>query len=256
MAFSFTKRRFLQLSSLQQHKKCAEMLKEMYGQLLNQGNFHDAFAHYNELQMWMNAQPLSCASFETIADRYHAHLKAAKLCLQEAGFLPALRQGDKEEGQAAWQMAIYLDNLRSAHNVGSILRTVEAFRAGEVYFSPKTPFADHPQVQKTSMEAYRWVTCHQGVALKELPKPLFALDTSQEAKSLYDFPFPQAFTLVVGNEEYGCSQESLQLADAIIEIPLRGRKNSLNVANAFAVAISEIQRQKLFITQQEPFYNA
>ncbi|MGA8165369.1 MAG: TrmH family RNA methyltransferase [Waddliaceae bacterium] len=49
---------------------------------------------------------------------------------------------------------------------------------------------------------------------------------------------------MVGNEEYGCSTEVKRCGQIFLEIPLRGRKNSLNVANAFAIAAAEMTRQK------------
>ena len=51
-------------------------------------------------------------------------------------------------------------------------------------------------------------------------------------------------TFPLGNEEYGCSKETLAMADYLLTIPLYGRKNSLNVSNAFAIAAQEICRQK------------
>jgi tRNA G18 (ribose-2'-O)-methylase SpoU len=87
------------------------------------------------------------------------------------------------------------------------------------------------------------VTCEKGVSLSQLPHPVIALDTSDEAVSLNDFLFPAAFTLVLGNEEYGISDEALRLSDILVEIPLLGVKNSLNVACAFAIAAAQIRRQ-------------
>ncbi|MCE2983540.1 MAG: TrmH family RNA methyltransferase, partial [Parachlamydia sp.] len=92
----------------------------------------------------------------------------------------------------------------------------------------------------------QWVSCFKEIPLSQLKKPIIALETATGAHNLYDFSFPSSFTLVVGNEEYGCSDETLHLADEWVEIPLRGRKNSLNVANAFAIAAGEIARQKKF----------
>jgi tRNA G18 (ribose-2'-O)-methylase SpoU len=148
------------------------------------------------------------------------------------------------QSEEAWPIAIYLDNLRSAHNVGSVIRTVEALAIGSLYFSCQTPFITHQQVQNTAMGSTQWVSCYQGVDLSSLPRPIVVLETSPEALSLYEFIFPSSFTLVIGNEEYGCSDETLKLADYLVEIPLRGCKNSLNVANAFAIAAGEISRQK------------
>jgi tRNA G18 (ribose-2'-O)-methylase SpoU len=158
--------------------------------------------------------------------------------------LPKVRQGDRSTGEEIWPIAIYLDHLRSAHNVGSIIRTVEALALGSLYFSPKTPFITHKQVQDTAMGSIQWTSCYQEMDLSKLPRPIIVLETCQEALSLYDFIFPSSFTLVVGNEEYGCSDETLKSADFLVEIPLRGHKNSLNVANAFAMVAGEICRQK------------
>lgn len=236
----FTKGKFLQFPTAKQHKKCAEMLRSLYA-LPDQR----LLSHYNEIQHWMQGEALRDPDAESIGDRYHAHLKEASISLREYDFLPKIRQGDKKTpAKEPWPIAIYLDNIRSAHNVGSILRTVEAFALGSVYFSPATPFISHRQVQKTSMGTFSSLHCSRLPSLDPLPKPLVVMETAVHATSLYDFLFPERFTLVVGNEEYGCSKEVQRRGEIFLEIPLRGRKNSLNVANAFAIAAAEMMRQK------------
>jgi tRNA G18 (ribose-2'-O)-methylase SpoU len=138
---------------------------------------------------------------------------------------------------------VYLERLRSAHNVGSILRTVEGLGLGTVYFAEGTPFIDHHQVKSCSMESYNWVNCFKIHSLSELPRPLILLETGDDATGVHEFQFPDTFTLAVGNEETGCSDSLLAAADCIVQIPMRGRKNSLNVANAFALTAGEIVRQ-------------
>ncbi len=93
------------------------------------------------------------------------------------------------------------------------------------------------------MGTKEWVTC-QYKALEACPKPLIAIETVADACPYYDFCFPDVFTLALGNEEYGLSEKVLKQADFAIQIPLYGRKNSLNVACAFAIIASEIARQK------------
>ena len=61
--------------------------------------------------------------------------------------------------------------------------------------------------------------------------------------SIYDFTFPEKFTLILGNEEYGLSDEWLNQCDQIVTIPMWGFKNSLNVASAYAIAAYEIRKQ-------------
>jgi tRNA G18 (ribose-2'-O)-methylase SpoU len=242
--YDFTKRKFQTLTLESQHKKCADLLRRIYDKLLQQEECEQDQQAYQELLHWMNDSFTDRWDAKAIADRYHWHRQQARLSKKEHHLLPSIRTGDRLEGEAPWSLAIYLDHLRSAHNVGSIVRTVEAFALGNMYFSDQTPFITHKQVQDTAMGAHKWVACYQHVKLTDLPRPFIALETSAEAVSLYDFIFPDSFTLIVGNEEYGCSDEVLQLADYLIEIPLRGRKNSLNVSNAFAIAAGEINRQK------------
>lgn len=236
----FTKRKFLSLSLEQQHKKCAEVLRDYY--------CHDSeehFKNYQEIMTWMGIDSMDHSDQKEISDRYHEHLKNANVQLKEHHFLPHIRKNDRDTPIAEpWPIAIYLDNLRSAHNVGSILRTTEAFSLGTVYCSLNTPFIDNPKVQKTSMGTFPYVQCNLKKDVSSLPKPIIAMETSPNALSIHEFLFPDSFTLVVGNEEYGCSDSVLRETDYLIEIPLRGRKNSLNVANAFAIAAAEIFRQK------------
>lgn len=231
----FTKRKFLLLDRPQRHKKCAELLRNHYEEKTTD------FTDYNLLLSWMSFHPYVHEDFKTLADRYHWHLQQAGLSLKEHNLLPALRTGDRQAKLDFPNIAIYLDHVRSAYNVGSILRTSEALRIGKVYFSEKTPFIDNEKVKRTAMGAADIVPCFQNIPLASLPRPLIALDTSNAAIPLSEFAFPPSFTLILGNEEYGISNSSLKEVDFIVEIPLFGAKNSLNVACAFAIAASKIR---------------
>lgn len=224
---SFTKRKFLELTPQLQHKKCCALLKE-----------------YNEIASWIDLPPLD-GTFEKLSNRFHDHAKQAEISLREPDFL--VRQGDRASNIPFLPIAIYLDNIRSAHNVGSIIRTTEAFRLGSLYFSEKTPYIDRKKVKDCAMGAEKWVSTFSNAELNTLPGPKIALETVEEAPSLFSFDFPPSFTLMVGNEEYGLSKEALLQADYAVQIPLVGTKNSLNVATAFSIAaalISERLRRK------------
>lgn len=239
---NFTKHKFLDLPFERRHKKCAELLRIIFDLLLSKHSIAEQLEQYQQMQQWMDSPHLSATDHKSISDRYHEHLKHAQRQHKEHSLLN-IRKGDSDQAQEPWPIAIYLDNLRSAHNVGSIIRTTEALSLGHLHFSADTPFVDNKQVQDAAMGTHEWVKCSTST-LDTLPKPIVALETSPQAISLHDFIFPESFTLVVGNEEYGCSDSTLKQSDFLIEIPLRGRKNSLNVANAFAIAAVEIQRQR------------
>lgn len=244
MTANFTKRKFLNFSLQQQHKKCAEILRCLYESCLSGNVDNTSLNSYNQICTWMDLPHLNECTIKIVADRYHEHAKQALLHHKEHRLLPQSRCGDKKSGATPWNLSIYLDNIRSAHNVGSIIRTTEAFSLGKIFFSDATPFASHKQVKDAAMGCDQWVDCIRDIPFSKLPKPLIALETANTALPLFDYTFPAEFTLAVGNEEYGCSEEILNSADVILEIPLRGRKNSLNVANAFAIAAAEISRQR------------
>lgn len=243
--WDFTQPKFLRLPLYKQHKHCARLVRHLYDLAsVDRQQAAEKLGLYNSWCKWMSRPSLESLAPQELSDAYHNHLSHANVRLHEHNFLPKVKKGDQSVGETPWPIVVYLDNLRSSHNVGSILRTVEAFALGKVVFSGQTPDASHPQVQNTSMGAYQWVEWENHRPLSELPKPVIALETTEGAASIHDFLFPNSFTLAVGNEEYGCSEETLQCADYHVEIPLRGRKNSLNVANSFAIAAAEIQRQR------------
>jgi tRNA G18 (ribose-2'-O)-methylase SpoU len=231
----WTQTKFLSLSAEQQHKKASELLRQ-----IQRGERH-LEPIYNNLSMWMDLPPLCTFSLETLSNRFHLHLQKANVSWQEHNLL-LVNKSDQPSNRPCLPIGIYLDNLRSAFNVGSILRTVEAFRLGSVYFSRSTPYINHPKVQKTSMETFDKIACVQVDSLEELPRPFIALETVDSAPTISDFVFPRSFTLLLGNEEYGLSETTLESVDQFVQIPLVGYKNSLNVASAFAIAAAKISQ--------------
>lgn len=244
-SIEFTERKFRSLGSILQHKQCANLLRQMYDALVEDAPAGMYAEAYQQMREWMNLQEVGrIDNREEVADLYHEHLKLASCNLREHNLLPRVTHNDRTTAEKAWPVAVYLDNLRSAHNVGSIIRTIEGLSLGSLYFSHKTPYIDHPQVQKAAMGSAQWINCNQTEDLDRLPRPIIALETSPDATPLYEFLFPEAFTVVVGNEEYGCREQTLRQTDFFVNIPMRGRKNSFNVANAFSMAAYEIARQR------------
>ncbi|MCH9634779.1 MAG: tRNA (guanosine(18)-2'-O)-methyltransferase [Chlamydiae bacterium] len=230
----FTQRKFLSFPIARQHKKICELLKEFY--LTRDQN---TFKTVLQLESWMHCLWTSDESHSNISNSFHRHFKETGLGISEHDFL--VKKKDRAEAQKDWLDAvIYLDRLRSAHNIGNIVRTIEAFRLGKLCFSPQMPNLLHPAVQKTSMGSHSYVqTIEKNIS--ELPKPLIVFETHHKAQSLDTFTFPKKFTLVMGNEEDGVSNSIIERADHIVEVPLVGCKNSLNVAACFSIIAWKIR---------------
>lgn len=143
-----------------------------------------------------------------------------------------------------------LDNIRSAFNVGSIIRNFDGLGGEAIYFTGYTTTPEYEQVQKTSMGSHEKLRyknfSHLRPALEELRSlgfRLIAVETAQPAKTIYEHfdPTPSAF--ILGNERFGLDAETIKLCDEVRYIPLHGFKNSLNVAVASALIGFEWRRQ-------------
>lgn len=145
--------------------------------------------------------------------------------------------------------AVLLDNIRSAWNVGSILRSADGFGFSHAYLCGITPTPDLEAVRKTALGADEYVTwsAHKDAVklIKGLKKEnwkIFALEEHERAISIRPPENRRLLTstddivLILGNEVTGVDSELLDLADKIFYIPMHGQKRSFNVANAFSIA--------------------
>lgn len=169
--------------------------------------------------------------------------------IQDDDFL--ILENDKDENpQPPLPLVFVLDNIRSAFNVGSIFRTAECLGAQKVYLSGYTPTPEQWKVEKTAMGTQQYLSWEESPRLADCLKALkaegyriVALETATSAQDLFEpfEPLPTAF--ILGNERFGLDPEILKTVDEVRIIPLRGRKNSLNVGVTAAVAGFEWMRQ-------------
>ena len=147
-------------------------------------------------------------------------------------------------------ITVLLDNLRSAFNVGSIIRTADCARLEKIICCGITAHPPHKKLEKTTLGALEYITCEYRktvmeavLELKSRHIPVYALELTNRSRILWKTRFPLPLGLILGNEALGVSHEVLREADDIIEIPVLGFKNSMNVAVAFGIVLYEIQRQ-------------
>lgn len=152
------------------------------------------------------------------------------------------------------RFAVALNNVRSVHNVGSIFRTADAAGAEKIYLCGITPAPldrlkclrpDFAKVALGAQDYVPWESAKNTVAaLKRLQCDgwgIFAVEQSPRATPYYRLsraafaPAKKKFCLVLGDEVRGLPPSVLALADRILEIPMHGKKESLNVAVAFGI---------------------
>ena len=137
---------------------------------------------------------------------------------------------------------IILDNLRSAFNVGSIFRTCDGLRVSGLFLCGYTACPPNVKLNKTSLGTIEYVpwkrfenTLDAVAWLKEQKIPVWAAETTSGSRPFTGVKYPSPLGIVFGNEALGVAREVLEACDAMIEIPLQGFKNSLNVAIACGV---------------------
>ncbi|KKU91423.1 MAG: tRNA/rRNA methyltransferase [Candidatus Jorgensenbacteria bacterium GW2011_GWA1_48_11] len=156
------------------------------------------------------------------------------------------------------EIAVVLHNVRSIHNVGSIFRTADAAGVRKIYLGGITPGPKdrlgkwRKDFTKVSLGAEKWKDWEKirntAEAINELKSggyKIFAVEQSRKSIPFDKIKKRSAMTchsalkiaLVLGNEVRGLPPSILEAADKILEIPMHGRKESLNVAVAFGIAV-------------------
>ena len=137
-------------------------------------------------------------------------------------------------------MFLILHNVRSTYNVGSIFRTADAAGVKKIWLCGYTP----TPAQKTALGAeatipweHRSQTWRLLKELKQQGIHIVALEQYQYSKDLFRYTPRFPLALIVGHERKGLTKKILESVDDVVEIPMYGKKESLNVAVAAGIAL-------------------
>ncbi len=149
-------------------------------------------------------------------------------------------------------LVMVLDNVRSLHNVGSVLRTADAFRIEAVYMCGITATPPSAEIHKTALGAEDSVEWHYFADTLEVVRHLqkqgyvvLAVEQVEGSLKLDAFRFDPSrrYALVMGNEVKGVRQDVVDQADQALEIPQYGTKHSMNVSVTAGIVMWEVERQ-------------
>jgi len=159
-------------------------------------------------------------------------------------------------------LAIILSDIRSTFNVGNIMRTADCFGIEHIYFAGYTPYPKidnddrlpheygkiTASIKKTALGAEETVafSVHKDtktaiLAARDDGYLIAALEQAEGSQLLSKYLPPEKLSIVLGNEVEGISREIISLCDVILEIPMLGTKESLNVSNCAAIAMYAIK---------------
>lgn len=160
------------------------------------------------------------------------------------------------------KLVLVAHNVRSANNVGSLLRTADGLGIDKVYLTGYTPYPEQDndprlpylrrktglKIHKTALGAEHFVDWEYEPnifdllsRLKNSGYKMVALEQTKRARPLDKFKIDGDIALIVGNEVNGLEDKVLKKVNQHIKIPMKGRKESFNVTVAAAIAMYRIR---------------
>lgn len=151
------------------------------------------------------------------------------------------------------EVAVLLHNVRSAYNVGSIFRTADGAGVSKVFLSGYTPTPvdrfgrARLDIAKVALGAEKHLAWEYQknpyavtTALRTRGWSVVALEQAPGSTDYRTFKLKKPTLIMLGNEVHGISKALLKKCDSILEIPMRGKKESLNVAVAAGIVLYSI----------------
>lgn len=234
---SFSQKKFLSLSLLNQKKKLAYSIRQYLDGRQPLSYISGMLGWYRQTVGSGIAEPCGCRDWQMLHERLVQEIEST-------GQYNDIRLFDgvaDTDGNGI----IILDNIRAPYNAGGIMRSAEAFHAAKVVMCGITPTTQNAKTVRSAMNVpiqteYYERTIEAVTHYQRQGYCIIAVEktqTSADISSAGELPPVGKRAIVLGNEEFGISEEVLSSSDVTVHIPLSGSKNSLNVCTAAGIAM-------------------
>lgn len=155
------------------------------------------------------------------------------------------------------QIFVILHNIRSQYNVGAIFRTADGAGVGKIFLTGYTPAPcdelgrPRKEIHKTALGAEKSVAWEKVKSISALIRQLkksgiliAAVEQAPQAVLYSKFKPRFPIALIFGNEVRGLDKRVLSKCDVVLQLPMLGRKESLNVAVAAGVVLYSLLEAK------------
>ena len=141
---------------------------------------------------------------------------------------------------------VLLDNIRSAHNVGSIFRSCDAFLIDEIILCGITAKPPNKEIRKTALgstDSVKWSHFENIqdaiLKLKKEKYQIISVEQADKSTDLKNFIIQskKKYAIIFGNEINGVNQKVIDMSDDVVEIPQFGTKHSFNVSVSVGIVI-------------------
>lgn len=147
------------------------------------------------------------------------------------------------------ELHLIAHDIRSRENVGALFRMADALGVARLWLTGYTPVPPDEKIHKTALGAETWVPYTHELAIDRVFEqlsaqhvPIYALEKVSGAVPIQTFVPPAHLALLLGTETTGVPASLLERCAGILQIPQVGKKESLNVSMAAAIASWEILR--------------
>ena len=149
-------------------------------------------------------------------------------------------------------LVVVLDNVRSLYNVGSVVRTSDAFRVEKIWLCGVTGTPPNPEIHKTAIGAEFSVDWEASDSTVEVVRQLrqagyfvYSVEQVEGSDKLQNLKLDptRKYAVVMGNEVKGVQQEVVDISDGCLELPQFGTKHSLNVSITTGIVIWDFFKQ-------------
>lgn len=239
----FSEKKFLATKETSKYKRLAELLRVIILQLGDDvPRAKKEFETYAEWMKLPESERLTGKNQAQMIDLYKTCRTRAGLGFERDVYLEQ-EPGDRDSAvEAPIQFAVLVHNLRSAFNVGSIIRSTDCFGLEGVHLSGYSCGPEHVTVKSAARGCQEWIPIKRWDSPfdcinwhKENGYEIIALETGEDIPDINKVTWPKKGLIVLGNEELGIAPEIMDATTMKVTIPMAGRKASMNVAGAFAI---------------------
>ena len=255
----FSKKKFVSQNFSKKKKIIYQQLlaieKDFKNQILKD-ELHEYLSYFLPDEIDENLKPIFSLikNFSDTLQQFSEYLVTFEQTIREvkdSDFLVEIGDGKPDEVSTS-QTYVFVHNLRSAFNIGSIFRTAESFGFSKVFLSGYSVTPENNKLKKSAMgtdDKIDWEYLEDPfqkiLELKQKGVKIIALETVRNADYVFNADIDCPVAILLGNEALGMEDDMLKIADEIVKIPRLGWKNSLNVGVAFSIVSYEIIRQRL-----------
>ncbi len=159
------------------------------------------------------------------------------------------------------EIIVIIHNIRSTHNVGAIFRSCEGFGVSKIILSGYSPYPKLPadsrlphiynkltdQIHKSALGAetmvpFEYQSEPDFISLKNQGYSIVGLEQDKRSIMLPDFKSPAKLALLLGEEVKGITDDLRDSCDYLVEIPMKGQKESFNVSVAAGITLYQLTK--------------